>query len=75
MADDEEMCPRGIMNTMRRKERAIIVLQTALMRLSLAALLGTCMGATRPFQVRIVWIGVFALVALGSFPPDDDRAF
>ena len=44
----------------------MILLQTSLARLGLAALLGACMGATRPSQVRTVWIGVSALMALGS---------
>ena len=44
----------------------MILLQTSLARLGLAALLGACMGATCPSQVRTVWIGVSALMALGS---------
>ncbi len=44
----------------------MILLQTALVRLGLAMLLGACIGATRLFHLRSNGIGVHALVALGA---------
>jgi len=44
----------------------MVLLPTALVRLSLAALLGACIGATRAYQTRTVWMRIHALVAVGS---------
>ncbi len=44
----------------------MILLQLSLVRLGLAVLLGACIGVTRASHPRSVWIGVHALMALGS---------